>query len=249
MPIKHSVIVSSEMTTFVGPGACDRLLLPPDALLIGFGEVGEPVVRTLAFRELESEAHLLVFAVSREACRRLFGELPDPGGRWYLPSDLRALGQSIIAPECDPAAADTLRLARSIEMLCQFFAALSAGSLVAVDGQPSLSEGDISRIAAARRIVDERWHEKLTIDNIARSCGINRDKLTRGFRELYHCSVGEALSERRLRQARTLLAASDLPVASIGYRCGYLNNASFTRAFSRRFGMAPTAMRRVGIAA
>src|SRR3546814_4885425 len=74
MPSKHCVIVSPEMTTFVGPGACDRLLLPPDALLIGFGDVGEPVVRTLAFRELESEAHLLVFAVSRGACRRLRSE-------------------------------------------------------------------------------------------------------------------------------------------------------------------------------
>jgi AraC family transcriptional activator of pyochelin receptor len=249
MPTKHSVIVSPEMTTFVGAGACDRLLLPPDALLIGFGGSGGPVVSILTFRELESEDHLLVFAVSRGACRRLFGTLPEPGGRWYLPSDLRALGQSIVAPECDAVAEDTLRLARSIEMLCQLFAALGAGKLVAVDGQPGLTEGDIARIAAARRIVDTRWDEKLTIDTIARSCGINRDKLTRGFRELYHCSVGEALSERRLRQARTLLAASDLPVASIGYRCGYLNNASFTRAFSRRFGMAPTTMRRMGVAA
>lgn len=206
---------------------------------------------TLAFRDLESTAadHLLVFAVSRSVCRRLFGELPDPDARWYLPSDLRALGQSILAPDGDGPAIDMLRLARSIELLCQFFAALRAGRLVAVDGQPSLCESDIARIAAARRIVDERWHEKLTLDDIARSCGINRDKLTRGFRELYHCTVAEALSERRLRQARQMLAASDLPVASIGYRCGYLNNASFTRAFSRRFGMAPTAMRRVGVAA
>ena len=249
MPSKHSVIVSPEMTTYVGRGACDRLLLPPEALLIGFGDAGEPVVRTLGLRELEDEAHLLVFAVSRGACRRLFGDLPDPDVRWYLPSDLRALGQSILAPECDGAAADALRLARSIELLCQFFAALRAGRLVPVEGQPTLAESDIARIAAARRIVDERWHEKLTVDGIAKSCGINRDKLNRGFRELYRCSVAEALSERRLRQARKMLAASDLPVASIGYRCGYLNNASFTRAFSRRFGMAPTAMRRVGIAA
>lgn len=249
MPSKHPVIVSPEMTTYVGRGPCDRLLLPPDALLLGFGDIGEPVVRTLAFRELENEEHLLVIAVSRAACRRLFGELPDPDARWYLPSDLRALGQSIVAPESDEAAADTLRLARSIELLCQFFAALRAGNLVAVEGQPSLTESDIARIAAARRIVDTRWQEKLTIDDIAKSCGINRDKLTRGFRELYQCSIAEALSERRLRQARQMLAASDLPVASIGYRCGYLNNASFTRAFSRRFGMAPTAMRRVGVAA
>src|SRR3546814_18490653 len=105
------------MTSFGGPGAGNRPLRPSYALLIGFGDVGEPVVRTLAFRELESEAHLLVFAVSRGACRRLFDDLPDPGGRWYLPSDLRALGQSIIAPECDAAAADTLRLARSIQKI------------------------------------------------------------------------------------------------------------------------------------
>lgn len=249
MPSKHPVIVSPEMTTYIGRGTCDRLLLPPDALLLGFGDFGELIVRMLRFCELEAEEHLLVFAVSRGACRRLFGDLPDSDARWYLPSDLRALGQSIVAPDCDDAAADTLRLARSIELLCQFFAALRAGDLVSVEGPSSLTEGDIARIAAARQIVDTRWHEKLTIDNIAKSCGINRDKLTRGFRELYQCSIAEALSERRLRHARQMLAASDLPVASIGYRCGYLNNASFTRAFSRRFGMAPTAMRRVGIAA
>ena len=55
MPSKHPVIVSPEMTTYVGRGPCDRLLLPPDALLLGFGDIGEPVVRTLAFRELENE--------------------------------------------------------------------------------------------------------------------------------------------------------------------------------------------------
>lgn len=251
MAIKHAVIVSHEMTTFVGKGGCDRRLLPPDALILGFGASQDPVISTLSSRDLEGTAgdHLLIVAVSRGACRPLFGELPDPDARWYLPSDLRALGQSILAPDSDAPAIDTLRLARSIELLCQFFAALRAGRLVSVDGQPSLCENDIARIAAARRIVDERWHEKLTLDDIARSCGINRDKLTRGFRKLYHCTVAEALSEHRLRQARQMLAASDLPVASIGYRCGYLNNASFTRAFSRRFGMAPTAMRRVGVAA
>lgn len=251
MAIKHPVIVSHEMTSFVGRGTCDRRLLPPDALLLGFHDIGEPVVSVLAFRDLDGAAgdHLLVFAVSRAACRRLFGRVPAADARWYLPSDLRALGQSIVAPDSDGAAADTLRLARSIELLCQFFAALDEGRLVAVEGITGLGETDIARIAAARRMVDERWHEKLTLDNIARSCGINRDKLTRGFREIYQCTVAEALSERRLKQAQQLLAASDLPVGSIGYRCGYLNNASFTRAFSRRFGMAPTEMRRVGIAA
>ena len=251
MASKHPVIVSHEMTSFVGQGECDQSLLPPDALLLGFGGIQEPVVSTLRVSDLDRVAddHLLIFAVSRAMCRRLFGELPDPAARWYLPSDLRGLGQSILAPEGEPPIADLLRLARSIELLCQFFAALAAGRMVPVRAQPSLCEGDVARVAAARRIIDERWHEKLTLDDVAKSCGLNRDKLTRGFRELYHCTVAEALSERRLHEAQQMLAASDLPVASIGYRCGYLSNASFTRAFSRRFGMAPTAMRRVGVAA
>ena len=47
----------------------------------------------------------------------------------------------------------------------------------------------------------------------------------------------------KLQRARQLLAQSDLPISSIGYNCGYMSNASFTRAFARRFGMAPTKMR------
>jgi AraC family transcriptional activator of pyochelin receptor len=67
--------------------------------------------------------------------------------------------------------------------------------------------------------------------------------LSRGFRELYGISVAEAVSERRLDQARRELLATDLPVGLIGYRSGYQNNASFTRAFGRRFGVSPTELR------
>ena len=62
-------------------------------------------------------------------------------------------------------------------------------------------------------------------------------------------TVADAITDRRLQGAHRLLLATDLPVSSIGYRCGYSNNASFTRAFSRRFGMAPTRLRAIEAAA
>lgn len=97
----------------------------------------------------------------------------------------------------------------------------------------------------SRRLVDERWREKLTLDGIARACGLNRAKLTRGFRQAFGSSVADRVADRRLQGAHRLLLATDLPVSSIGYR----NNASFTRAFSRRYGVAPTRLRAMEMAA
>jgi AraC family transcriptional activator of pyochelin receptor len=57
---------------------------------------------------------------------------------------------------------------------------------------------------------------------------------------MFDCSVAEALAERRLAQASRLLLTTDLPVSSVGYEAGYLNNASFARAFGRHFGRSPS---------
>jgi AraC family transcriptional activator of pyochelin receptor len=243
---KRAVIVSAEFTSFVGRGPCNAAHLPPDALILGFGDIGEPAVSVLDFADLSGDANgeLLVFAIGRGACLRFFGLLPRPGGRWYLPADLRGLGRAVVAVEGEGEAATLLRIARSLELLCQLFAALAADRMVEVRGATTISEDDIVRVAAAHQIIAEHWRERLTVDEVARRCGLGKDKLTRGFRELYRCTVAEAVSARRLESARQLLSESDLPISSIGYRCGYLSNASFTRAFARRFGMAPTEMRR-----
>ncbi len=247
MNSKRSVVISPEFTSFVGRGPCDPAALPADALILGFGDIGEPAVMMLGEDELGEGAqdHLVVFAIGRAACLRLFDRLPSDGGRWYLPANLRGLGRALVAVDGDNPAATMLRTARSMELLCQLFAALEADRMVEVGGATTLSEQDIVRVAAAHQLVNECWHEKLTVSTVARRCGLSKAKLTHGFRQLYQCTVPEAVSARRLEQARQLLAQSDLPISSIGYRCGYLSNASFTRAFARRFGMAPTEMRRL----
>jgi len=247
MNSKRSVLISPEFTSFVGRGPCDPRALPTDALILGFGDIGEPAVMMLGKEDLVEGAtdHLVVFGVSRKACLELFDTLPKEEGRWYLPADLRGLGRALVAVDGDGPAPTMLRTARSMELLCQLFAALKADRMVEVGGATTLSEDDITRVAAAHQLVNEYFQEKLTVSTVARRCGLSKAKLTHGFRQLYQCTVPEAVSARRLDHARQLLAQSDLPISSIGYRCGYLSNASFTRAFARRFGMAPTEMRRL----
>ena len=245
--MRQCVEVSPEMLAFVGTGRLGPAAWPERAVAIGI-DLGEGAVR---FRRVPDPADddEVVLVVAAAACRRIFAALPGMDGDWHLPALLKTVALAIRDCPLPEPARTTLRLAKSIELLCLFFEALGADGLVRHAGDGELSELDTRRLVAARRLIDERWREKLTLDLIARACGLNRSKLTRGFRQLFGCSIADAIAERRLGRARDLLLSTDLPVASVGYRCGYLNNASFTRAFARRFGTAPTLLRRLAIAA
>lgn len=244
---KQCVEVSPEMRSYVGAGL-PLPAVPPGWLLFALEGLAEAPARVATVPH-EAAAVLeradLVLAVDAAACRRLAGEEPGAALCWYLPTDLRSVALAITDCALPEPARATLRLAKSIELLLALLTRAVAGELVAADAAGELLEGDAVRILAARRLIDENWREKLTLDEIARSCGVNRAKLTRGFRAMFQCSVADALAENRLTRARHMLRETDLAVSSIGYACGYQNNASFTRAFSRRFGMPPSQLRQV----
>jgi AraC family transcriptional activator of pyochelin receptor len=247
----EAVIVSAEMTTLVGGGQIPVAKLPSDAVAFVVSGTARGSTLTCCDNSVleRFRASPLILVVQRAACERLFAVRPPVGDAWHLPSKLLALALSIIDCEATGEARTTLRLARSIELLCQIHANYADEALMPEGGEGALSELDVARIASVRRLVDQRWQEKLTIAELARAGGLNRDKLVRGFRGLYGATILEVLTERRLAEARSMLLGTDLPVASVAYRCSYLNNAAFTRAFSRRFGVAPSTLRRTGAAA
>lgn len=247
--MKARIDVSPEMVAFVGAGAApaDR----PAGAVVGFAyrfASGAFTFRPDWDADEVADADI-AFVVTTDACRRIFGDVPREPAGWHMPVDMRAIALAIRDVRVVGNAATALRIAKCLELLCVTFEKLGDGTLIPADGAGALSAAEAQRIAEARRLIDERWNEKLTLDSISRACGLNRAKLTRGFRSMFAMSVADAITDRRLGGARDLLLATDLPVSSIGYRCGYLNNASFTRAFSRRYGQAPTQFRNRQIAA
>ncbi len=248
--MKARIDVSPEMIAFVGNGplpASDSL----DGAVVSFAyRLTSGLFSFCPDRDGGDGTDAdIVFVVTAEACTRIFGTVPAEPARWHMPVDLRAIALAIRHVRLSGNAGMTLRVAKSIELLCVTFERLGDGTLVPADGAGALTATEAQRIADARRLIDERWNEKLTLDSISRACGLNRAKLTRGFRSMFAMSVADAIADRRLGGARDLLLKTDLPVSSIGYRCGYLNNASFTRAFSRRYGQAPTQFRSRQLAA
>ena len=246
----EAIDVSPEMLTLVGTGELGDHQWPsnPVAFEVAFGEGPS----NLTFHDSPTAESIgihdevrLVLIVARDACDRVLGKVLDFGDQSirYLPPELNAMAFAIRDCALPSAAGTPYRLAKSIELLCEILNAHRAGQLAEVVAPAALTQRDIERIAAARKLIDECWGEKLTLCLIARRCGINRSKLARGFRLLYRCTVTEALLERRLAEARQQLLSTDLPVGLIGYRSGYHNNASFSRAFCRRFGVPPSGLR------
>ena len=243
----EAIDISPEMLTLVGMGALGEHRWPSDAVAfeVVFGDGPSNVI----FHDFPTVENLgisgqtrLVLIVAREACDRVLGKPLDLGHQSirYLPPELNAIAIAIRDCALPLAASTPYRLAKSIELLCEILNVHRAGRLAEVVAPATLTQGDIERIAAARQLIDECWGEKLTLCLIARRCGINRSKLARGFRLLYRCTVTEALFERRLAEAQRQLLSTDLPIGLIGYRSGYNNNASFSRAFCRKFGVPPS---------
>ena len=253
------VPVSPEMVSILGPGsALGDVDLPRDLLALSFRSAGMKTPETIAClgrvrrRELTREIQtgaFLVLAPTRAAVRRLGGEdLLERTGVFHAPAALRTVALALLSPKLTQTTHAPYQIAKSIELLCEIIHASRAGELVPASCD-RLSAADTRRIIAAKRMVDERWTEKLTLNAIARACGLNRTKLTRGFRDAFGTSVAESLAELRLTAAGRMLLTTDLPVSTIGYETGYLNTASFTRAFGRRYGHTPSDYRVRALAA
>jgi len=243
------IVAAPEMTVLLGAEAstpCDGRRLPTEPVAFDYrlADPARPAQVDLGGRLDQAGAHppVVRLLVARAACARL-GAVDCAEGPYHLPSELAAMVIALRDCAMRGEAAEVYRAAKSAELLVETIERLRGGLLVPVAGEGALSLADCRRVVTARAMIDERWSEKLTIGRIAREVGLNRGKLTRGFRELFACTVAEAIAERRMTEARRMLLTTDLPVAAVGYENGYLSNASFARAFGRRFGTSPSGCR------
>ena len=247
------VAVSDELTIIVGQGSAPDAVAPkePVAFLFALKPDGQAVVQVDGPEEeggQDSYDVRLLLTVS--AFRRLGGVVVKLGdGAFHLPFELRAMLLALQGCDLVGGRGFYYSSAKAVELICEVMRLLEGGCLVPIAADGTLSMADSRRVLAARRMIEERCHEALTLEQIGRACGLNRAKLSRGFRSMFDCTVAEAIAARRLLQASRLLRTTDLPVSSIAYQSGYQNNASFARAFGRYFGVPPTSYRSCGLAA
>ncbi|MFA6954474.1 MAG: AraC family transcriptional regulator [Thermoanaerobaculia bacterium] len=96
----------------------------------------------------------------------------------------------------------------------------------------------------ARRIIDERYMDKLRLSDLALSLGVSPISLAEGFRRAFDCSVGDYLRKKRVERAIEMLIGSDKSLGEIANGTGFCDQSHFVRVFKAQIGMTPSRYRR-----
>ncbi len=92
--------------------------------------------------------------------------------------------------------------------------------------------------------IQQNYNRKLTIDEVADFCKLNRNHFSRKFKKVMGCSPQEFLIHQRLTNATELMRFTDLPIKIITDQCGYPNQLYFSQAFKKCYGLSPQEWRK-----
>lgn len=99
-------------------------------------------------------------------------------------------------------------------------------------------------LAEVFTLIEDRFAEAISLRDVADAVGRTSGHLTTVVGRATGRTVQQWITERRMREARHLLAGTDLTVGEIGRRVGYRDAGYFVRRFRTTHGTSPAAWRR-----
>ena len=131
--------------------------------------------------------------------------------------------------------------ALALELVCHAVAGLSALTVAPTE---RYSDRELKCLHAARAILMRQFAPAPTIDGLARSVGMSKSILTKGFKAVFGETIFDFSLRCRMRQALSLIQDQGWSVERAGEAVGYAHPTSFATAFRRHFGMRPIDIRR-----
>ena len=108
----------------------------------------------------------------------------------------------------------------------------------------NLSDRDRNQLLTARKLLLKDLREPPTISQLAKTVGMNEDKLKKGFKAVFNSTIFKTVTEQRMQLAAQQLRKNDMSIAEIAYDAGYENVSKFIAAFKKTYGITPGMMRK-----
>ena len=102
-----------------------------------------------------------------------------------------------------------------------------------------LPDSHARRIARAVAIIRAEFAQPLPVERLARAAGMSASAFHQHFREQTSLTPLQFQKQLRLIEARRLMLAQGIAIASAAHAVGYESVSQFTREYGRLFGMPP----------
>jgi AraC-like DNA-binding protein len=99
-------------------------------------------------------------------------------------------------------------------------------------------------LSRAQSYIENHLSYHMTLQDIAHAAYVSRARLAQIFREQLAQTVWEYVTQRRLEEAKTMLAQTDLYIYRIAYLAGFASPTTFAARFKEIVGMSPAEYRR-----
>lgn len=99
--------------------------------------------------------------------------------------------------------------------------------------------GQIERVLRAVAWLQKNFRQPMTVDDLARECGLSVSALHHHFKQVTAMSPLQYQKRMRLQEANRLMVTEGLDAATAGFRVGYEDPAYFSRDYCRFFGDPP----------
>lgn len=157
-----------------------------------------------------------------------------------LPAPLFGLRSQLARLPKQGTVGQLLLQSKALEVMAHTLEALNSATLDTPGMRLNLH--DMEALNRVQQLLVQQMDAPPSLQALSLQLGINRRKLTEGFRQLFGVSVYEWLHRHRLDTAWQLLQQGDLNVASVAYQVGF-TPAHLSVAFKKRFGVVPKQMR------
>ena len=98
------------------------------------------------------------------------------------------------------------------------------------------------RLCIARQYIMENFHKEIQLDELSREAALSKYHLLRTYKEACGTTPYRQVLELRLGVSKALLAEGHT-LEDIAYQLGFSDRRSFTKAFKKAHGVAPSALR------
>jgi AraC-like DNA-binding protein len=106
----------------------------------------------------------------------------------------------------------------------------------------------VARTETLRKVlhfIGTRFHEDMKVEEVASYAGASASTVMHRLRDETGMSFSEHLNATRMKEAKRLLAYTDLSVGEIAGKCGFADQSYFSKVFLKHISMTPREFRRM----